>query len=330
MTASDSTPVDQRGPPCHGPTATAWPRRWPGTTSIVVMGTDLYERGGHWAQVTDLGPQFGRDRVRNTPISEAAMVAAGVGARPGRPAPGGRPQLPRLLVRRHGRDRQPGGEGPLLVGPPGAAGRPGHDRLRRRRGAAQQQPGSLVLPRPGLLVACPSTPADAKGLIKTALRGEDPVIFLMHKMLTGTPRRGGRPGRPGAVRPGRDPAARPRRHRGDLRGDGAQGAARGRAARGRRHRGRGHRPAHADAARPRHGGASPSGAPGPWWWRPRPTGTAGRRPRSPRRCGEPVRRAGRAGAADRRRRSRRCRTARCCWTRSPRGPTTSSGWPVRR
>ena len=48
--------------------------------SILVMGTDLYERGGHWAQVTGLGPQFGRDRVRNTPISEAAMVAAGVGA----------------------------------------------------------------------------------------------------------------------------------------------------------------------------------------------------------------------------------------------------------
>lgn len=38
---------------------------------------------------------------------------------------------------------------------------------------------------PGLLVAMPSTPADAKGLIKTALRGEDPVVFLMHKMLTG-------------------------------------------------------------------------------------------------------------------------------------------------
>ena len=48
--------------------------------SIVVMGTDLFERGGHWAQVTNLGEMFGRERVRNTPISEAAMVAAGVGA----------------------------------------------------------------------------------------------------------------------------------------------------------------------------------------------------------------------------------------------------------
>jgi pyruvate dehydrogenase E1 component beta subunit len=38
---------------------------------------------------------------------------------------------------------------------------------------------------PGLLVATPSTAADAKGLIKSALRGQDPVVFLMHKMLTG-------------------------------------------------------------------------------------------------------------------------------------------------
>jgi pyruvate dehydrogenase E1 component beta subunit len=38
---------------------------------------------------------------------------------------------------------------------------------------------------PGLLVAVPATPADTKGLIKSALRGEDPVVFFMHKMLTG-------------------------------------------------------------------------------------------------------------------------------------------------
>ena len=41
--------------------------------SILVMGTDLLERGGHWAQVRGLGAEFGGDRVRNTPISEAAM-----------------------------------------------------------------------------------------------------------------------------------------------------------------------------------------------------------------------------------------------------------------
>jgi pyruvate dehydrogenase E1 component beta subunit len=63
---------------------------------------------------------------------------------------------------------------------------------------------------PGLLVAMPSTPADAKGLIKTALRGEDPVIFLMHKMLTGLRGEAGGPddlvpfGQAAVRRPGRD------------------------------------------------------------------------------------------------------------------------------
>ena len=47
--------------------------------SIVILGTDLYIRGGHWGQVKGLGPEFGNGRIRDTPISEAAMVAAGVG-----------------------------------------------------------------------------------------------------------------------------------------------------------------------------------------------------------------------------------------------------------
>ena len=47
---------------------------------IFVLGTDLFVRGGHWAQVKGLGEEFGRERIRDTPISEAAICAAGVGA----------------------------------------------------------------------------------------------------------------------------------------------------------------------------------------------------------------------------------------------------------
>ena len=47
---------------------------------IFVVGTDIYDRGGHFAQLKGLGGSFGHDRVRDAPISEAAMVAAGVGA----------------------------------------------------------------------------------------------------------------------------------------------------------------------------------------------------------------------------------------------------------
>ncbi len=178
--------------------------------SILVLGTDLYERGGHWAQVTGLGPQFGRDRVRNTPISEAAMVAAGVGAA----LDGLRPVVDLNfidfafgamdeIVNQAAKIRYWWGRPvPLVVrGTTGFAG-----------GGAQHNNSleAWFCHVPGLLVAMPSTPADAKGLIKTALRGEDPVIFLMHKMLTGLRGEAGGPedlvafGKAAIRRPGRD------------------------------------------------------------------------------------------------------------------------------
>ena len=152
---------------------------------IVVLGTDLYERGGHWAQVTGLGAQFGPDRIRNTPISEAAIVAAGVGAA----MAGLRPVVDLNfldfafgamdeIVNQAAKIRYWWGRPvPLVVrGSTGFSG-----------GGAQHSNAieAWFCHVPGLVVVLPSTPADAKGLIKTALRGEDPVIFCMHKMLTG-------------------------------------------------------------------------------------------------------------------------------------------------
>jgi pyruvate/2-oxoglutarate/acetoin dehydrogenase E1 component len=178
--------------------------------SIVVMGTDLFERGGHWAQVTNLGDMFGRERVRNTPISEAAMVAAGVGAA----LNGLRPVVDLNfldfafgamdeIVNQAAKARYWWGRPvPLVVrGTTGFAG----------GGAQHNNPvESWFCHVPGLLVAYPSTAADAKGLIKTALRGEDPVIFCMHKMLTGARGEAGGPedltpfGRAAIRRPGND------------------------------------------------------------------------------------------------------------------------------
>jgi pyruvate dehydrogenase E1 component beta subunit len=161
--------------------------------SIVVLGTDLFERGGHWAQVTGLGPQFGRERVRNAPISEAAMVAAGVGAALNGLRPvidlnfldfafGAMDEIVNQAAKaRYWWDRAV----PLVVrGTTGVAG----------GGAQHNNPiESWFCHVPGLLVAMPSTPWDAKGLIKSALRGEDPVIFCMHKMLTGARGNAGSP-----------------------------------------------------------------------------------------------------------------------------------------
>jgi pyruvate/2-oxoglutarate/acetoin dehydrogenase E1 component len=152
---------------------------------ILVYGTDLFERGGHWGQVRGLGDEFGRDRVRNAPISEAAMVAAGVGAAMN----GLRPVVDLNfidfalgamdeIINQAAKIRYMwGAPMPLVIrGTNGVAG-----------GGAQHNNSfeSWFAHTPGLLVAMPSTPADTKGLIKSALRGEDPVIFLMHKLLAG-------------------------------------------------------------------------------------------------------------------------------------------------
>jgi pyruvate/2-oxoglutarate/acetoin dehydrogenase E1 component len=152
---------------------------------ILVYGTDLFERGGHWGQVRGLGDEFGRDRVRNAPISESAMVAAGVGAAMN----GLRPVVDLNfidfalgamdeIINQAAKIRYMWGSPmPLVIrGTNGVAG-----------GGAQHNNSfeSWFAHTPGLLVAMPSTPADTKGLIKSALRGEDPVIFLMHKQLAG-------------------------------------------------------------------------------------------------------------------------------------------------
>jgi pyruvate/2-oxoglutarate/acetoin dehydrogenase E1 component len=153
--------------------------------TIFVVGTDLFERGGHFAQVKGLGPAFGPERVRDAPISEAAMVAAGVGAA----LNGMRPMIDLNfidfvfgamdeVVNQAAKARYMWGVSVPLV-------------IRATSGVAfagAQHNNSLeawFAHMPGLLVAYPSNPADTKGLLKSALRGEDPVIFLMHKKLSG-------------------------------------------------------------------------------------------------------------------------------------------------
>jgi pyruvate dehydrogenase E1 component beta subunit len=153
--------------------------------SIFVLGTDLYIRGGHWAQVKGLGAEFGPERIRDAPISEAAMVAAGVGAALNGMRPvvdlnfidfifGAMDEVINQAAKVRYMWRVPV---PLVIrGTAGVA-----------MGGAQHNNSleAWFSHMPGLLVATPATPADTKGLIKSALRGEDPVIFLMHKMLTG-------------------------------------------------------------------------------------------------------------------------------------------------
>lgn len=153
--------------------------------TIIILGTDLLVRGGNWSQIRGLGKEFGPTRILDTPISEAAIVAAGVGAA----ITGIRPivdlnfvdfafgAMDEIVNQAAKLRHMIGADVPLVVrATAGIAG------------GAQQHNNSLDMwfaQTPGLLVATPAFPADAKGLIKTALRGKDPVVFLMHKKLNG-------------------------------------------------------------------------------------------------------------------------------------------------
>jgi acetoin:2,6-dichlorophenolindophenol oxidoreductase subunit beta len=153
--------------------------------SIFVLGTDLFIRGGHFAQVRGLGPKFGPDRVIDAPISEAAMVAAGVGAA----LNGMRPVIDLNFIdfafgamdeiaNQAAKHRYLWGTAVPLV-------------IRASSGVAlfsAQHNNSIeawFMHTPGLVVVMPATPRDTKGMLKSALRGKDPVIFLMHKRLGG-------------------------------------------------------------------------------------------------------------------------------------------------
>lgn len=155
-------------------------------TSVFIMGEDVGVFGGVFGVTAGLYEEFGPDRVRDTPISESAIVGGGLGAA----MMGMRPVVEIMfgdflmcagdqIVNQAAKARyMSGGKAkvPLTIrvttGAPGSA-------------AAQhsQSPESWFMNVPGLKIAVPATPADAKGLLKTAIRGEDPVLFFEHKML---------------------------------------------------------------------------------------------------------------------------------------------------
>jgi pyruvate dehydrogenase E1 component beta subunit len=152
---------------------------------IFVMGTDILLRGGHFAQVYGLGETFGAERIRDVPISESAMLAAGVGAAVAGMRPvvdlnfqdfafGAMDELCNQAAKIH---YMFGAPVPLVVRATNgiAYGGAQHNNVIE----------SWFAELPGMHVAVPATAADTKGMIKTALHLEDPVLFLMHKALTG-------------------------------------------------------------------------------------------------------------------------------------------------
>jgi pyruvate dehydrogenase E1 component beta subunit len=155
-------------------------------SSVFVIGEGIAERGGSYKVTEGLLDKFGPGRIRDTPISEASMIGVGVGSA----IAGARPVVEILYVdfAMLGMDQivnqaakfrfMTGGSGrvPFVLRTQGGTG----------GGVAAQHSQSLeamFYHVPGLNVVMPSTPHDAKGLLKTALRQDDPVIFLEHKHL---------------------------------------------------------------------------------------------------------------------------------------------------
>jgi len=155
--------------------------------AVFLLGEDIGRYwGGAFGVTKGLAEEFGDERVRDTPISENAIVGVGIGAA----ITGMRPvaeimfgDLTALamdqICNQAAKIRYMfGGQAsvPLVVRTPFGAG----------VNIASHHSQSLeawFMHTPGLLVAVPSTPYDAKGLLKTAIRGNDPVLFVEHKLL---------------------------------------------------------------------------------------------------------------------------------------------------
>ena len=155
-------------------------------SSVFVLGEDIARQGGIFGQFKGLPQKFGTDRVLDTPISETAIVGAAVGAA----LAGMRPvadmhfadfigvcmdevfnQMAKVRYMFGGQCKVP----MVLRAPDGII----------RSAAAQhsQSVESWFMHIPGIKVVIPSNPADAKGLLKAAIRSDDPVLYFEHKVL---------------------------------------------------------------------------------------------------------------------------------------------------
>lgn len=154
--------------------------------NVFIMGEEVGLWGGTYAVTKGFYDHFGADRVRDTPISEAAIVGGAIGAA----LTGLRPIAEMMTInfafsafdhivnqaaKMHAMF---GGQMtvPMVIRAVGGGG--------RQLGATHSQtPDAIFAHFPGLKVVAPGTPADAKGLLKAAIRSDDPILFIEHATL---------------------------------------------------------------------------------------------------------------------------------------------------
>src|SRR5919112_839057 len=156
--------------------------------SVFIMGEDIAEMGGSMGVTQGMLDEFGSERVRNTPISEMAIVGTGIGAA----IQGMHPVVEIMyedfltlsmeqLVNQAAKHRTMSGgqlKVPLTIRTQGGAGwSPGAQHA--------QQLESWFVHVPGLKVVFPSTPEDVRGLLWTSIYEDNPIVFFEHRTLYG-------------------------------------------------------------------------------------------------------------------------------------------------
>jgi pyruvate dehydrogenase E1 component beta subunit len=154
--------------------------------NVFILGEEVGVWGGTYAVTRGFYDQFGEKRVRDTPIAEAAIIGAAIGAA----MTGLRPVAELMTINfafsamDHIVNEAPklrymfGGQFkvPMVIRAVGGGG--------RQLGATHSQtPDAIFAHFPGLKVVAPATPEDAKGLLKAAIRSDDPVMFIEHATL---------------------------------------------------------------------------------------------------------------------------------------------------
>jgi pyruvate dehydrogenase E1 component beta subunit len=153
---------------------------------VFIMGEDIAKQGGIFGCTRGLLEEFGEARVRNTPISENTFVGMGVGAA----SVGMRPVVELMymdflylamdqVLNQAAKIRYMFGgkvKVPLVIR--------GQQGIGRGNGAQHSQSvESMMMNIPGIKVVVPSCPADAAGLLRTAIRDDNPVLFFEHKAM---------------------------------------------------------------------------------------------------------------------------------------------------
>jgi pyruvate/2-oxoglutarate/acetoin dehydrogenase E1 component/TPP-dependent pyruvate/acetoin dehydrogenase alpha subunit len=156
--------------------------------NVFIMGEDVGLYGGAYGATRDLFEEFGPERVRDTPISEATIGGSAVGAAMAGMRPIAEimyvdftPLAMDQIANQGAKNRYMFGgktKVPMVLRTEGGAGR-------SIAAHHSQSLEALWTHFPGIYVVMPSTPFDAKGLLKAAIRDDNPVMFIEHKMLYG-------------------------------------------------------------------------------------------------------------------------------------------------